>query len=125
VRIQTAERGRVARRQFAELKRRNAAAIRLQAWARGHQQRVRYLRVLRAVLVLQIAVRRWQLSKRMAIREAERRAREAEQAKLAAAEAAKHAAEEASAKEARRKERASFAAIKARLLSASPRSHCT
>lgn len=112
VKIQAAERGRVARREYKELKRRNAAAIRLQAWTRGHQQRVRYLRVLRVTLVLQIAVRRYQLAKRVAAREAERKAREAALVKVAEAEAAQRAAKEAAAEEVRRKERASFATIK-------------
>lgn len=62
VRIQAAERGRVARRDFAELKRRHAAATRVQTRYRGHRARVDYLRTLRAVLVLQIAFRRWQVT---------------------------------------------------------------
>ena len=61
VRIQAAERGRVARRDFAELKRCHAAATRVQTRYRGHRARVDYLRTLRAVLVLQIAFRRWQV----------------------------------------------------------------
>jgi hypothetical protein len=114
VRIQTAERGRVARREFAELKRRHAAATQLQARYRGHRVRLDYLRTLRAVLVLQIAFRRWQVARRVAARAAERAAHEAELAKAAAATAAARAAEEAAAEDARRKERASFTAIKVR-----------
>lgn len=64
VQIQAAERGRVARRDFAELKRRHAAATRVQTRYRGHRARVDYLRTLRAVLVLQIAFRRWQVTLR-------------------------------------------------------------
>lgn len=115
VHVQAAERGRVARKNYAELKRRNAAAIKLQARYRGHLARMDYVRTLRAVLVLQIAIRRWQLRRRLAAREAERAAREAEAAKAAAAAAAARAAEEAAAEDARRKERASFTAIKVRL----------
>ena len=124
VQIQAAERGRVARRDFAELKRRHAAATQLQARYRGHRARVDYLRTLRAVLVLQIAFRRWQVARRVAARASERAAREAELAKVAAAEAAARAAEEAVAEEAQRKERASFTAIKARIRPAARSTTC-
>ncbi len=71
-----------------------------------------YLHVMAAVLTIQIALRRWQLDRRVSARTAERRSREARTAAAARAEAARDAAEQAAVEEKQRQERASFAAIK-------------
>lgn len=79
---------------------------------RGYQQRMAYMHVMAAVLTIQIALRRWQLNRRVSARTAERRTREARSAAAAATEAQQAAAKQAAAEEKQRKERASFTAIK-------------
>ena len=84
-----------------------------QAAVRGHQQRMAYMHTLAAVLTIQIALRRWQLNRRVSARATERRGRETCAAAAAAAEAEKAATERAAVEEKQRQERANFAAIKA------------
>ncbi len=80
---------------------------------RGYQQRMAYMHTLAAVLTIQIALRRWQLNRRVSVRATERRGRETRAAAAAAAEAEKAATERAAVEEKQRQERANFAAIKA------------
>ena len=80
---------------------------------RGHQQRMAYMHTLAAVLTIQIALRRWQLNRRVSVRATERRGRETRAAAAAAAEAETAAMERAAVEEKQRQERANFAAIKA------------
>ena len=80
---------------------------------RGHQQRMAYMHALAAVLTIQIALRRWQLNRRVSARATERHGREARAAATAAAEAEKAATDLAAVEEKQRQERANFAAIKA------------
>ncbi len=70
------------------------------------------MHALAAVLTIQIALRRWQVNRRVFARTAERRSREARTAAAAQAEAERDAAERAAIEEKQRHERASFAAIK-------------
>ena len=84
----------------------------LQAAVRGHYHRMAYLHVMAAVLTIQIALRRWQLNRRVSLRTAERQSREARAASVARAEAERDAAERAAIEDKQRQERASFAAIK-------------
>lgn len=71
-----------------------------------------YLHAMAAVLTVQIALRRWQLNRRVSTRTAERVSREARVAAATRAEAERDAAERAAIDEKQRHERASFAAIK-------------
>ena len=59
-------RGMRARRLFLELLQQHLAAVRIQAAVRGHTQRQRYLHTLAAVVTLQMGLRRWQVSLRVA-----------------------------------------------------------
>ena len=59
-------RGMRARRLFLEMLHQHLAAIRIQAAVRGHTQRQRYLHTLAAVVTLQMGLRRWQVSWRLA-----------------------------------------------------------
>ena len=59
-------RGMRARRLFLELLQQHLAATRIQAAVRGHIQRRRYLHTLAAVVTLQMGLRRWQVSWRLA-----------------------------------------------------------
>jgi hypothetical protein len=121
VTIQAASRGRVARRDFIELRTRHRAALRLQAGVRGHQARQSYAATRHATRTLQAAWRRRALERRVLARSSDRVQREAAAEKVAAREAATRAAELAAADEAARrerdaarKERAAFASIKVR-----------
>ena len=59
-------RGVRARRLFLEMAQQHLAATRIQAAVRGHTQRQRYLHTLAAIVTLQMGLRRWQVSWRLA-----------------------------------------------------------
>lgn len=83
-RIQSHARGQKARADFKVLLQRHQAAKVIQAGARGAAARRKYRRTCEAIVSLQVGLRRWQLSKRLAARQAIRRQQEAEEAAAAA-----------------------------------------